>query len=285
VVGTLSRPRDAYQGIEAERLTALSPQVELQGMDLRNPASIADIVRNVAPSLWVQHAGYAVDYPSMSYDIAAAYAVNVVPLEKLYSSLAGTGCGVLVTGSSAEYSASETGNREDDACVPDTPYGLSKLTQTLRARQLAMQFGVPTRVARLYLAFGPFDNPRKLLPQVVAKLRSGEAIDLSACTQRRDFIGIADVCKFYNRLAADLGRGGFDVINVGRGEGVKLRDLLEAIARRLGAACGLLRFGALPMRPGEPAISYAAMDKARQLLGWQVEPLQAAIDRDLLGVA
>src|SRR5262245_4863740 len=154
VVATLSRPRGEYHGIESERLAVVEPLVDLVILNLREHRNIVDLLEHRAPAVWIQHAGFATDYSSPHYDLETAHLVNVAPLTTLYSARKGIGCGVIVTGSSAEYSASDTGNRESDACTPDTPYGLSKLTQTLRARQLAEQMNVPTRVARLFIPFG-----------------------------------------------------------------------------------------------------------------------------------
>ena len=138
-------------------------------------------------------------------------------------------------------------------------------------------------MARLYIPFGARDNPQKLLVQAIAKLRNREPIALSPCEQQRDFLGIADLCEAYDRLASDLARGGFDIFNVGSGEPVVLRDFLGEIADRLGAGRELLRFGAIAMRAGEPPVCYPDISKARRLLGFNPTPLRAAIDRDLLG--
>lgn len=285
VIGTISHPREQYRGIAAKRIAAIEPYVELFRFDLREPRDAATLVDRRAPSLWVQHAGFAIDYGSLDYDLDTAHAVNVAPLNPLYAALRGSSCGVIITGSSVEYAAADSGNREDDACVPDTPYGLSKLAQTLRARQLAHQLNVATRVARLYVPFGMLDSPQKLLAQTVAKLRNGEPVALSPCGQTRDFIGIGDVCEAYERLADDLPRARFDIFNVAGGQPVVLRDFLREIARRLGARADLLHFGKIAMRPGEPAASYADIEKARRVLAWAPSPLADAIDRDLLGQA
>jgi nucleoside-diphosphate-sugar epimerase len=121
-----------------------------------------------------------------------------------------------------------------------------------------------------------------LLVQVVAKLRNREPIALSPCEQKRDFLGITDLCAVYERLAVDLTKAGFDVFNVASGEPVVLRDFLAEIATRLGADHALLHFGAIAMRAGEPAICYADISQARRVLGFAPTPLKAAIDRDLL---
>ena len=68
------------------------------------------------------------------------------------------------------------------------PYGLSKLEATIRARQLALRFGINVRVARVFIPFGPLDAPGKLVPQVVTALMQRQPVELSTGTQRRDFI-------------------------------------------------------------------------------------------------
>ena len=282
VTAVLGRPLDRYEGIRAARLATLRARVALVVGDLEAPADIAGIIAQASPDLLVHHAGHATGYGSPDYDLAGALAVNVLALDPIYRALAGRGCGVIITGSSAEYSASDRPNAEDEACLPDTPYGLAKLAETLRARQLAERFDVPTRVARLFIPFGRLDHPDKLLSQVVTRLARAEAVALSPCTQARDFVGVGDVCEAWWRLALDLPRTRFDVLNICSGEGTVLRDLLLTLAGRMGADAGLLQFGRHAMRPGEAAISCGDNAKARRLLGWAPAPLAQALERDLL---
>jgi nucleoside-diphosphate-sugar epimerase len=282
VVAVTSRPRAAYDGIRARRLKELDGKVEFAQVDLTDRAAVAALIEKTQPTLWLHHAGFADAYGSLDYDIAAGFAVNVVPLTHLYQSLAGGACGVVVTGSSAEYSSSDSANSEDDMCWPDTPYGIAKLAETLRARQLAERHGVPTRVARLYIPFGLMDNPEKLLAQVVDGLRAGQSIDLSPCSQRRDFLGISDLCAGYQALENDLPRALFDVFNICSGRAIELREFLLSIAARIKADPALLGFGKRTMRPGEAAVSFGANERAARLLGWRPAELAAAIDRDLL---
>lgn len=281
VIATHSRGRDEYDGIQAQRLDAASG-CTLARLDLRDGEGMAAFVRDVRPDLWVHHAGHATDYGSPDYQLMASLAVNVAPLPALYRALAESGCGgVLVSGSSMEYAASPDANREDETCWPDTPYGLSKLAETLAARQQCLRFGVPTRVARIYIPFGGLDNPRKLLSQVVEGLRRGERVKLSPCRQKRDFIAVGDLAEGYLALARDLERGDFDVFNLCSGTATPLMELLVSLARRMDVDPALLEFGAIPMRPGEPEVSYGCADKARTTLGWSARPVLDAVG-DLL---
>lgn len=277
VVATHSRPFPAYDGIQMLRLAALPSRSEI--LDLRDADAVASFVAAERPDLWIHHAGHATNYGSLDYDLMGSLAVNAAPLPGLYRALAEVGCrGVLISGSSMEYASSDQPNRETDVCWPDTPYGLSKLAETLASRQQSLRFGVPTRVARIYIPFGALDNPKKLLAQVVEGLRRNEPVPLSPCTQSRDFIGVSDLAIGYLSLAADLDRGGFDVVNLCSGIAMPLAALLTALAGRLGADPALLQFGAIPMRPGEPAVSVGDPAKARALMGWSARNPVDALD-------
>jgi GDP-4-dehydro-6-deoxy-D-mannose reductase len=249
----------------------------LRAVDIGDAASIDAIVAAVQPDLWIHHGGWATAYASRDYDFAKGLEVNALCLDRVYARLADSPCrGVIVTGSSAEYSDSDLPNGEADFCQPEMPYGLAKLAETLRARQLARFYGLATRVARVYIPFGSLDAPRKLLSTVVQSLRTGKATDLSPCTQRRDFIHVDDLVRGYLALADDCARAEpFDIFNLCSGVAVELRAFLQALCEIMGADPDLLRFGAIPMRPGEPPCSYGDPAKAERLLGWQAsDPAQ-----------
>jgi len=121
VVATHSATMDCYDGVRRRRLDAIKSQVEFAALDLVNPDAIDALLDRYAPTLWIHHAGFAEKHASPDFDIARGWAVNVAPLDRLYRRLAGTGTGVIVTGSSMEYSNSDEPNRESDPCWPATP--------------------------------------------------------------------------------------------------------------------------------------------------------------------
>lgn len=286
VTATHGGSRAAYDGIRAKRLTfAEWAGATLAPLDITDGGGVRDLAARTRPALWVHHAGYATDYAALDYDRALGDAINVAPLDAIFDAMATTGGGVIVTGSSAEYATSDQANREDENDEPDMPYGQSKKAETERARILSEQTGVPVRVGRLYIPFGRLDHPAKLLAQVMDGLSVGQPIDLSTCTQRRDFIGVADVCDAWLKMAGDLSRGGFDLFNICSGDATELRTLLIEIAAAMDADPGLLRFGARSMRPGEAPVSYGDNTKARTQLAWQPRPLAQALREDLLAIA
>lgn len=284
VIGTISKPPVAYEGVQRRRLDAVETVgVTLATLELTDGDAIRTFIDRHRPRYWIHHAGWATRYASLDYDLDRGHAVNVAPLDDLYPALRSVGCrGVIVTGSSAEYSDSDQANLESDCCVPALPYGLSKLTETLRARQLALQHCIPTRVARIYIPFGRYDAPNKLLPSVIEALRQGRPIDLSACEQHRDFLYMGDLVEGYAALLRDLDRATvFDVFNLCSGQAMPLRDLLLELTRLLDGDPALLLFGARPMRSGEPPVSYGSSVKAAAVLGWRPGSLREGLRKFL----
>jgi len=176
-----------------------------------------------------------------------------------------------------EYSDTNKPCQESDACLPDTPYGQSKLKESLTALEMADKFGIPTRIARLFIPFGPLDEPNKLIYYVLDRLRNEASVDLSPCKQKRDFIYIDDVVEAYCLLIKDLDRGGSDIFNICSGQAISVEDVVNWIAEKVGASKSLLNFGARTMREGEQMTSYGSNDKAREILGWQPGEVQVGI--------
>jgi UDP-glucose 4-epimerase len=280
VTGTMTRALTAYDPCRRARLDAArSAGAELARLDLTDTQGVADFVRARRPAVWIHHAGWATNYAGLNYDLDRGQAVNVAPLETIYPLLQECRCrGVVVTGSSAEYGETRFPCAEQDACWPTTPYGLSKLSETIRARQLGIEHGLTTRVARVFVPYGAMDAPGKLLASAARCLRSGQPIALSPCRQSRDFLHVRDLVQGYLALVEDLRRDEpFDIFNLCRGQATPLREVLLYLAELLRADAGLLRFGACGMRPGEPLVSYGANDKALRRLNWRPRPLHEGL--------
>lgn len=283
VVATTTQDLSDYKDIQGKRIVELQDYVEFRVLDLTSREKLAEFVEEHKDlNLWIHHAGYAANYGSLDYDVNIGHKVNVEPLYDLYPLLKNTNCtGVLVTGSSAEYSDTEGACFETDLCEPTMPYGLSKLTETLAALQLAKRYDLPTRIVRVFIPFGKLDAEKKLMPYVAKALSQNESVDLSPCTQKRDFIHIDDLVLGYQLLAKDLQNGGAQVYNLCSGVGVELKDLLIEFANALSVSPDLLKFGARDMRPGEAPESFGSNEKAMQVLNWKPKTLKESVNQYL----
>lgn len=98
--------------------------------------------------------------------------------------------------------------------------------------------------------YGEGSSQTNFLSRVLKKLRAGEPLDLTAGTQRRDFVYVRDLETIYTALlSADL--SGYTDIPVGTGTAPCIREVVEYL-KELTRSDSALNFGAIPMRINEP---------------------------------
>jgi UDP-glucose 4-epimerase len=128
-------------------------------------------------------------------------------------------------------------------------------------------YGTPVVWLRPSMVYGPGQpDARKLVPYVTLSLLRGESPILASGRRPVDWVYIDDVVDAL--LAAAVAEGvegrSFDV---GSGELVSVRDVVELIARLVDAKASP-RFGAIPDRPLEH-VRAADVAAAAEALGWQ----------------
>ncbi len=280
VIAGHSKTLDSYSDPQSKRVSNISKIVKFEHFDICNKLALTKIVDKYKPNLWIQHAGFAYNYNSNDYDFKNGLIINSGSIPILFQVLKDKGCGIIITGTEAEYGPSNKAHAENKKPNPSSLYGITKLTQTITAKHLSNYYDIPTRVARIFLPFGSLDNPRKIIPQVVEALRNNKSIDLSHCNQKRDFIAISDVCEVYRKIADDLSRGNFDIYNVCSGRATKLRKFLIMTANCIDADEKLLKFGKIPLRKGEPNVILGNPKKTISQLSWSPLSLNQAIKNE-----
>jgi GDP-4-dehydro-6-deoxy-D-mannose reductase len=174
-------------------------------------------------------------------------------------------CRLIYAGSMAEYGRSGV-LHETDQCTPDTGYGCAKFSGTTLAIALRSTLGADIRVGRLFGAYGPGEGAARLLPTVLARLRSGEPMPLSDGNQIRDFVHVDDACAALLALSEAPTTSAPAIVNIGTGTGVSVRHVCETIAVILGADAGLLQFGARPRRLVDQDSLVAGTDELQRIV-------------------
>lgn len=183
----------------------------------------------------------------------------------LVVSLARAGCGKFVgVGSCLEYDTDPGWFTEQSPTRPRDLYAASKLALHLVLEQLSAGGGMRTAWARLFQLYGPYEDPRRLVPAVIRSLLRGEPAETTPAEQVRDYLHVEDAAAAIALLATGSVCG---AVNVASGAPVEVRE----VVRRLGVAAGrpdLLRVGALPYRAGEPAALGGDITRLRREVGW-----------------
>lgn len=280
VIGTHSRPLGSYAGLEAVRLAVASEAgVQLAPLDIIDCYAVKDIIHEWHPAWWIANAGWTKDHANNRYDLVRANTLHLAARETTIQTLKENGArGLIATGSAMEYSREHEECREDQTAWPETPYGLAKLAQTIRLKQLAEQYDFPIRVLRLFSLFGPLDSENRLIQQVTRALIAGQPVSVGPEEMARDFLSIRDVATAYGHILKDLDRPArFDLVNVCAGESFSLGKILRLLARQIGADPALIQFNAKPLRAGEPLSQHGNNEKIQRLTSWRPRVLEAGL--------
>lgn len=181
--------------------------------------------------------------------------------------------GFVNLGSSDEYGAAPAPQVENLREAPISPYSLAKLAATQFLQMMHRTEGFPATTLRLFLTYGPGQDRKRFIPQIISGCLSGEAFPTSKGDQLRDFCYIDDtVDAIFSALGTKESFG--EVINIASGRPVRIRNMIEAISTSIGS--GFPQYGALSYRTGENLALYADITKARDILGWSAQTDLAA---------
>ncbi len=171
------------------------------------------------------------------------------------------------TGTSEIYGDIEVPFVETANVRPISPYSVSKYAGECFCTMFHQGRGWPIVMLRPFNAYGPAQTPDRIVPETIVRALRGEEIRISSGVQTREFNFVEDLADGFVRAALTPGLEG-EVINLGCGEEVTIRELVEMIVDLLGNPVSP-NFGALPHRPTEIWRMYCDPSKATKLLGWK----------------
>ncbi|WP_317446478.1 UDP-glucose 4-epimerase GalE [Streptomyces collinus] len=212
------------------------------------------------------------------------YRENVGGLTTLLDAVAGAGVRRLVFSSSAAvYGTPDAGLiTEDTPCAPVNPYGETKLAGEWLVRAAGAAHGISTVCLRYFNVAGAAapeladTGVFNIVPMVFDRLTRGEAPRIfgddyptpdGTCV--RDYIHVADLAEAHLTAARRLDAGdvtGDLTLNIGRGEGVSVRELITVIGEVTGDRRPPL---VEARRPGDAPRAVASAERAAETLGWR----------------
>lgn len=176
----------------------------------------------------------------------------------------------LIASSSTVYGNGAKIPFEEDAPlgIPASPYGATKRAAELLGFTYHALHDVPVVCLRPFSVYGPGLRPDLALTIFTAAIESNRPLPLFGDgSVRRDFTHVRDICAgLISALTSDNVVG--EAINLGHSEPIEMREVIGMIEQSLGRKANIRR---LPPRPEDLPVTFASMEKARRLLGY--EPL------------
>ena len=211
------------------------------------------------------------------------YEQNLTGTQSVLTAMGEAGVKRMVFSSSASTYGTQPSEMvsEDVVARPESPYGETKLVSEWIIRHVCHADGLAAIALRYFNVVGAARPPLgdrgvfNLVPLALRALTGGQAPQIYGDdyptrdgTCIRDYIHAVDLAGAHVAAvkALDTGRTGFDVMNVGRGQGVTVREVLASVGAVTGIATPAVVVG---RRPGDPAAVVASADKISRELDWR----------------
>jgi nucleoside-diphosphate-sugar epimerase len=240
--------------------------VSLHEVPLDDADAVLRMMKSIRPD-WIFHLAAHGAY-SWQTDMNAIIRTNVNGLVNLIQAAAKSDVGVLVnTGSSSEYGFKSFPPTEDTWVEPNSIYAVAKVAATHFCRLLAMQYKMHIPTLRLYSVYGPYEEPKRLIPAVILNGLRGQYPPLVSPDIARDYVYVDDVMDACLLAANKIGSEFGPIYNVGSGIQTSLKDVIHVAKEQLAIQTEP-QWGSMPDRLWDSNVWVSNPEKIKAELGW-----------------
>jgi UDP-glucuronate 4-epimerase len=203
----------------------------------------------------------SVENPWLYYDVNLTGTLNLLEAARVSGKP-----NFVFAGTSSAYGATKVVPfiETDPSDRPLAPYPASKRAAELLGYSYHHLHGLDFTALRFFTVYGPRGRPDMMAYRVLDSVRLGQQIPLyNGGQMHRDWTFVSDIVA--GVVGAADRRLGFEVINLGRGEPILLADFVASIESLAGRKANLVP---APMMDADVAYTFADIDKARRLLGY-----------------
>ena len=144
------------------------------------------------------------------------------------------------------------------------PYSISKFANEQLVEFFGVRYDVQCTSIRSSSAYGPFQNPSKLIPYIITNGLEGKSILLNSPDIAIDYIFVQDVARAISCAVDKDVPGG--TVNIGSSEPITVHELVSAIecimSKKLDVSYSK------KTRLNENSRRFSSIDKAKKYLGW-----------------
>jgi len=263
-------------GSDLWRLDDVRGDVPLISVDLGDAGPLAEAVLERRPEVLFHLAGCG-GYP-WQQNLDAMLSVNVRATETLLGAAREVDARVVHAGSSSEYGHRDGAASELERLEPNSHYAVTKAAATHLCRLAAATYRQVAVTLRLYSIYGPWEDPRRLMPTLVRTASDGHWPPLVAPDTVRDFVWVDDACDAFIRAAsADFEEPGI-ILNIASGTQTSLSALVD-VARMVFNVEEPPQWGTMDARSWDTEVWFGDPAAAARTLGWRARtPLHEGLE-------
>ena len=250
------------------RLKNLKSKFHLHKINYQNKSQIQKVVNSIQPD-YVFHLGTYGGYP-FQQDIKKIIDSNIVASINLMQSLSEYGKleKFVNIGSSSEYGPKIKSMSETDLAEPTFPYGITKWAQTYFSKYFFTKYQLPTVTLRLFSVYGPFEEPGRLIYDIMTHILKKNILKLSSKKTTRDFVFVDDVVNAIKQVSIIPNTGG-KIFNIGFGKEYSIENIIDVVQNKLQKDLQVSWGNLEKQRSFESETHWIAdISKTKKELGW-----------------
>jgi UDP-glucuronate 4-epimerase len=151
-----------------------------------------------------------------------------------------------------------------DSDHPLQPYAASKKSAEVMSHVYHVLYSIDVSVVRYFTVYGPAGRPDMSMFRFAQWISEGRPLRLNGDgEQSRGFTYVDDIARGTIQALKPLG---YEIINLGGHETIKINELIRTLEALIGRKALIERY---PPNPAEMQASWANVQKAKALLGWE----------------
>ena len=156
-------------------------------------------------------------------------------------------------------------SEDDPIAQPVSPYAATKIAGEAACHAYSHLYGMRVVCLRFFTVYGARQRPDLAIHKFARLIAAGRPVPLFGDgSSRRDYTYVDDIISGV-AAAMHYDASPFEVINLGESQTVELRQLIALLEAALGKRAVI---NWLPPQPGDVPVTYANIEKARRLLGY-----------------
>ena len=253
-------------GYQPWRIRGIQPHVQIHEVNMLDSPALRRLVSLIRPE-WVFHLAAHGAY-SWQDDLQAILDTNLhSTIHLLNACLRSEIQAFIHAGSSSEYGIKDHAPAESEAPEPNSHYAVAKAAATMYCQFVARRDTAPVTTLRLYSAYGPYEEPQRLIPTLVRHGFKGEYPPLVSPDIARDYVHVDDVVEAFIMAAIHAPKNPGAIYNIGSGRQTSLREVVTAVRQVMNISAEPV-WGSMPSRKWDTTVWVANPDLALKEIGW-----------------
>ncbi len=162
-------------------------------------------------------------------------------------------------------------SEDDPVDHPISPYAATKKAGELMGHAYTHLYGITCLCLRFFTVYGPRQRPDLAIHKFARHMAAGEELPVFGDgNTKRDYTYIDDILSGLEGALTWVAKneGVHEIVNLGESRTVSLDEMIKVLGEEMGIEPRIRTF---PEQPGDVALTYADITKARTILGYEPE--------------